>query len=391
MLCFLYTIDIGGIHMPALSLLIKPASGNCNMRCRYCFYADELDNREIRSYGKMSVDTMHTIVDKAMEYGDYECTIAFQGGEPTLAGLDFYRDLVAYVTAHENPKKLKIHYALQTNGYLINEEWAAFLGENHFLVGVSLDGLKEIHDRYRLDAAGKGTYQRVISAIRLLEKHQVEYNILTVVTAATARNGQKIYNYFKKNHFGYQQYIECLDPIGEEPGQHEYSLTPEKYGEFLKSMFDAWYLDMRSGTYVYNRYFENLMMIMAGQQPESCNMRGVCGKQWVFEADGSVYPCDFYALDQWRLGNIQENSFEEMDEKRDELGFIQWSMQQQEDCRKCRWFGLCRNGCRRNREPVTADSTNRNYFCKSYQMFFEYAYPRLAEIYQLYMAGRIRK
>ena len=377
--------------MPALSLLIKPASGNCNMRCRYCFYADELDNREIRSYGKMSVDTMHTIVDKAMEYGDYECTIAFQGGEPTLAGLDFYRDLVAYVTAHENPKKLKIHYALQTNGYLINEEWAAFLGENHFLVGVSLDGLKEIHDRYRLDTAGKGTYQRVIYAIRLLEKHQVEYNILTVVTAATARNGQKIYNYFKKNHFGYQQYIECLDPIGEEPGQHEYSLTPEKYGEFLKSMFDAWYLDMRSGTYVYNRYFENLMMIMAGQQPESCNMRGVCGKQWVFEADGSVYPCDFYALDQWRLGNIQENSFEEMDEKRDELGFIQWSMRQQEDCQKCRWFGLCRNGCRRNREPVTAEHTNRNYFCKSYQMFFEYAYPRLEEIYQLYMAGRIRK
>ena len=377
--------------MPALSLLIKPASGNCNMRCRYCFYADELDNREIRSYGKMSVDTMHTIVDKAMEYGDYECTIAFQGGEPTLAGLDFYRDLVAYVTAHEKPKKLKIHYALQTNGYLINEEWAAFLGENHFLVGVSLDGIKEIHDRYRLDAAGKGTYQRVISAIRLLEKHQVEYNILTVVTAATARNGQKIYNYFKKNHFGYQQYIECLDPIGEEPGQHEYSLTPEKYGEFLKSMFDAWYLDMRSGTYVYNRYFENLMMIMAGQQPESCNMRGVCGKQWVFEADGSVYPCDFYALDQWRLGNIQENSFEEMDEKRDGLGFIQWSMRQQEDCQKCRWFGLCRNGCRRNREPVTAEHTNRNYFCKSYQMFFEYAYPRLTEIYQLYMAGRIRK
>lgn len=377
--------------MPALSLLIKPASGNCNMRCRYCFYADELDNREIRSYGKMSVDTMHTIVDKAMEYGDYECTIAFQGGEPTLAGLDFYRDLVAYVTAHENPKKLKIHYALQTNGYLINEEWAAFLGENHFLVGVSLDGLKEIHDRYRLDAAGKGTYQRVISAIRLLEKHQVEYNILTVVTAATARNGQKIYNYFKKNHFGYQQYIECLDPIGEEPGQHEYSLTPEKYGEFLKSMFDAWYLDMRSGTYVYNRYFENLMMIMAGQQPESCNMRGVCGKQWVFEADGSVYPCDFYALDQWCLGNINKNSFEEMDQKRDELGFIQRSMRQQEDCQKCRWFGLCRNGCRRNREPVTAEHTNRNYFCKSYQMFFEYAYPRLEEIYQLYMAGRIRK
>ena len=377
--------------MPPISVLMKPSSGMCNMKCDYCFYCDETQKRIQESYGFMSEQTLKNVIRKTMLRAEGAVSYAFQGGEPTLAGLDFYRDLVAYVTAHENPKKLKIHYALQTNGYLINEEWAAFLGENHFLVGVSLDGLKEIHDRYRLDAAGKGTYQRVISAIRLLEKHQVEYNILTVVTAATARNGQKIYNYFKKNHFGYQQYIECLDPIGEEPGQHEYSLTPEKYGEFLKSMFDAWYLDMRSGTYVYNRYFENLMMIMAGQQPESCNMRGVCGKQWVFEADGSVYPCDFYALDQWRLGNIQENSFEEMDEKRDELGFIQWSMRQQEDCQKCRWFGLCRNGCRRNREPVTAESTNRNYFCKSYQMFFEYAYPRLEEIYQLYMAGRIRK
>ena len=376
--------------MPPINILIKPASSACNMACQYCFYKDVAAHREQEFEGMLSIESIEKVIQAGMEYAEHICSFAFQGGEPTLAGLDFYRQVVVLQKQYAKPG-VEIRNAIQTNGYTIDEEWAAFFAENHFLVGVSLDGLKEIHDRYRLDAAGKGTYQRVISAIRLLEKHQVEYNILTVVTAATARNGQKIYNYFKKNHFGYQQYIECLDPIGEEPGQHEYSLTPEKYGEFLKSMFDAWYLDMRSGTYVYNRYFENLMMIMAGQQPESCNMRGVCGKQWVFEADGSVYPCDFYALDQWRLGNIQENSFEEMDEKRDELGFIQWSMRQQEDCQKCRWFGLCRNGCRRNREPVTAENTNRNYFCKSYQMFFEYAYPRLEEIYQLYMAGRIRK
>lgn len=377
--------------MPALSLLIKPASGSCNMRCRYCFYADELDKRKVGSYGKMSADTIHTIVDKAMQYADYECTIAFQGGEPTLAGLDFYRELVDYVKKHENPKRLKIAYALQTNGYLIDEEWAKFFEKHHFLVGVSLDGLKELHDRYRVDAAGKGTYQKVLSAIRLLEKHHVEYNILTVVTAASARSAQKIYNYFKKNKFSYQQYIECLDPIGEDAGGHDYSLTPEKYGQFLKSMFDAWYLDMRSGTYVYNRYFENLLLMISGRPPESCNMRGVCGKQWVFEADGSTYPCDFYALDEWCLGNINRDSFERMEQRREELGFIEWSMRQTEACRSCRWFGLCRNGCRRNREPVTADSTGINYFCKSYRMFFEYAYPRLVEIYQLYVSGQIRK
>ena len=143
------------------------------MRCRYCFYADEQDKREVRSYGKMSVDTMHILVDKAMEYGDRECTIAFQGGEPTLVGLDFYKDLVAYVEAHKNPKRLKIHYAIQTNGYAVDEEWARFFAENHFLVGVSLDGTKEIHDRYRVDAEGKGTYQRILATIQLFEKYKV--------------------------------------------------------------------------------------------------------------------------------------------------------------------------------------------------------------------------
>lgn len=380
--------------MPPLSILIKPASGNCNMRCRYCFYADELNNREVASYGMMSTETMHTIVDKALEFGDKSVTFAFQGGEPTLVGLDFFKNLVDYVEEclkrlenlrkNGNKRDIQVQYAIQTNGYAIDEEWAEFLGKHHFLVGVSLDGTKELHDRYRIDTAGKGTYNRILTNIRLLEKYKVEYNILTVVTAATVRNGQKIYNFFKKNNFGFQQYIECLDPIGEVPGGREYSLTPEKYGTFLKNIFDSWYLDMKSGTYVYNRYFENLMMLLNRQMPESCNMRGICGKQWVIEADGSTYPCDFYALDEWKLGNIVTDSFEAMDQKREETGFIAWSEQVPEECKCCRWYGLCRNGCRRNCEPVTADRRGKNYFCGAYQEFFEYACPRLTEMYQIY-------
>jgi len=365
-----------------ISLLIKPASGSCNMRCKYCFYADEQENREVASYGRMSTETAHTLIDKAMEYARYSCTIAFQGGEPTLVGLDFFRDLVAYVAKHPNPHRLEIQYALQTNGYVIDEEWAQFFAENHFLVGISLDGTKELHDRYRVDAEGKGTYNRVMAAIRLFEKYHVEYNVLTVVTAATARSSQKVYRFFEKNQIGYQQYIECLDPIGEVPGGHDYSLTPERYGTFLKNLFDVWYLDLKSGKYVYNRYFENLMMILDHQPPESCNMRGECGPQWVIEADGSTYPCDFYALDEWRLGNIRTDSFEQMEEKRQELGFVQWSRQVPDECRQCKWYFLCRNGCRRHREPVTAESTGRNYFCEAYRDFFEYAYPRLVEIYR---------
>lgn len=369
--------------MPPLSLLIKPASGSCNMRCKYCFYADETQNRETALLGRMTAETLHTLVDKALAYGDGECTFAFQGGEPTLVGLDFFRDLTDYVARHPNPKRIRVHYAFQTNGYALDEAWAAWFAENHVLVGVSLDGPKEVHDRYRVDAAGKGTYNRVIASIRLLEKHHVDYNILTVVTAANARRARQLYDYFKKNGYRYQQYIECLDPIGEVPGGHDYSLTPERYEVFLKALFDAWYLDMKAGRYVYNRYFENLMMIFAGQGPESCNMRGVCGAQWVIEADGSAYPCDFYALDEWRLGNINTESFEAMEQKRADLGFIQWSTQVAEACRSCKWYALCRNGCRRNREPVTADSTGRNYFCSAYQHFFEYALPRLQEIYLL--------
>ena len=369
--------------MPPLSLLIKPASGSCNMRCKYCFYADETQNRETALMGRMSLDTMHTLVDKAMEYADGECTFAFQGGEPSLAGLPFFQDLTDYVSRHPNPKRIRIHYAFQTNGYALDEEWAKWFAGNKVLVGVSLDGPKEIHDRYRVDAAGKGTYNRVTATLRLLEKHHVDYNILTVVNAANARRAKQLYEFFKKNGFGYQQYIECLDPIGEEPGGHEYSLTPERYEVFLKSLFDAWYLDMKAGRYVYNRYFENLMMILVGHGAESCNLRGICGKQWVVEADGSIYPCDFYALDEWRLGNIREDSFEAMDRKREELGFIRWSCQVPEECRGCKWYALCRNGCRRNREPVTADSTGKNYFCSAYQGFFEYAFPRLQEIFLL--------
>lgn len=376
--------------MPPISILIKPASGSCNMNCRYCFYADEQDNREIRSYGRMSEATMCRIVDEGLAYADHECTLAFQGGEPTLIGLDFFRNLTAYVENHPNPKHIRVHYAIQTNGYELDEEWAVFLGKYHFLTGISLDGTKELHDRYRPDREGKGTYNRVMAAIRLLEKHRVDYNILTVVTAATARNSQKIYNFFRKNNIKYQQYIECLDPIGEAPGGQEYSLTPEKYETFLKGMFDAWYLDMKRGCYVYNRYFENLMMLLDGQMPESCNMRGICGKQWVIEADGSTYPCDFYALDQWLLGNINTDSLEKMEAKREELGFILWSKNLPGKCRSCEWYALCRGGCRRNREPVTAYESGKNYFCSAYRGFFEYAYPRLREIYQMTVSGMVK-
>ncbi|MDD6442197.1 MAG: anaerobic sulfatase maturase [bacterium] len=369
--------------MPPISLLIKPVSGNCNMRCSYCFYIDETQNRSTASLGNMSYATMTTLIDKALSFADLDCTFAFQGGEPTLAGLDFYQSFSSYVENHPNPKQIRIHYAFQTNGILIDEYWAEWFAQNQVLVGISLDGPKKIHDLYRLDRGQKPTFTKVMQAIDLLKSKDVSFNILTVVTSASSYKGKQIYDFFKKNNFKFQQYIECLDPLGAERGSCEYSLRPQQYERFLKDLFDAWYSDMKSGHYVYNRYFENLMMILARQNPESCNLRGFCGPQWVIEADGSVYPCDFYVLDEWKLGNILTDSFEAMELVRQKSSFIEQSKPIPEECLKCKWIMLCRNGCRRNRELMGDGTIGKNYFCSAYYNFLEYAAPKLMELYRL--------
>ena len=367
--------------MPPLSILIKPVSVSCNTNCSYCFYTDEIQNREIACTGMMSKDTMHKLVDQAFDYADFDCTFAFQGGEPTLAGLEFFEVFSSYVNNHPNPKHLNVHYAFQTNGLLIDAAWAEWFAKNQVLVGISLDGPKSIHDRYRKDHQGNGTFDRVMAAIDLLKQYKVDYNILCVVHGASAYKAKKIYEFYRKNDMNYHQYIECLDPLEAARGSFEYSLTPARYETFLKDLFDVWYEDMVSGHYVYNRYFENLMMILIGQGPESCNMRGFCGPQWVIEADGSVYPCDFYVLDEWKLGNILNDSLKDMEIVRQKSGFIDQSKPIPEECRSCKWLMLCRNGCRRNRGINGMQVDGKNYFCTAYKGFLEYASPRFMVLY----------
>jgi uncharacterized protein len=365
--------------MPPINMMIKPASGNCNMRCTYCFYADETKNRETKSYGIMSLDTLEKIVERTLSFADADCTFVFQGGEPTLAGLDFFKQLMALEEKY-NIKKIKVHNSIQTNGYAIDDNWAAFFAEKHFLVGLSLDGPKELHDSHRIDFKEEGTYKRIMHTTQLFDKYHVEYNILTVVTAQTAKKIEKTYNFFKKNHFAYQQYIPCLDPLGEKRGGRDYSLTPEAYQKFLCTLFDIWYNDSIRGEQIYIRYFDNLLQMLKGYYPESCGMLGVCGKQFVAEADGSVYPCDFYALDEWKLGNLVTDSFEQIEKVREQLKFIEISQYIDKDCKKCKWGSLCRGGCRRDREPMNQGFLSKNYFCTAYYNFFEYAVPRLQYI-----------
>lgn len=306
------------------------------------------------------------------------CSIAFQGGEPTLCGLDFYKKMIEYARKY-NRRGIPLTFAFQTNGTNLTEEWCHFFKENHFLVGISLDGTRENHDRYRHFRNGEGTFEQVREACKMLEKYGVDYNILTVVHRQTAEQIPQIYQYYKKKNLNYQQYIMCLDPLDEEPGQMEYSLVPEKFGQFMTELFDCWYEDWKRGTPPYIRQFDNYIGILQGYPPEACDQRGNCGIQYVVEADGGVYPCDFYVLDEYCLGNVNENTIAQMDQKRTEIGFLERSMRLSQECRACPYLMLCRSGCQRCRTEGT-DHTYQNYFCKGYKQFFEACLPRMKEM-----------
>lgn len=358
--------------MPPISLLIKPASSACNMRCRYCFYNAIAENRENAFEGMMTLETLEDIVKEALEAAEEFCSFAFQGGEPTLRGLDFYRTLVELVNKY-NHKRLTIHYAIQTNGIAIDNEWAAFLAENAFLVGLSLDGPEEIHNLNRKMQNNDVSYNKVIKAARIMTKHKVEFNILCVVTGRGAKRINKTYNFFKKQGFRYLQFIPCLEPLELQRGSSDFHLSIEEFTNYLITLFDLWYNDFIKGEYISIRHIDNLIHIIMGHPAELCSMNGHCSIQYVVEGDGGVYPCDFYVYDKWRLGTIGKDSLFDMKNNSIAEEFIKDSLIIPDKCRSCTHFLICRNGCRRDRDT----EEKINYYCEAWKSFFDYALPKI--------------
>ncbi len=374
--------------MPAISVLVKPASGLCNMHCDYCFYCDETSKREQASYGLMTEETLKQVIRKTLTRAEGMYSLAFQGGEPTLCGLPFFERAVEYVEQY-NRNHVRVQLALQTNGYAITREWAEFFAKHHFLLGVSVDGTAALHNEYRHGNDGGDSFARAMETIRLFEECGVEYNILTVIHKHTAAHIKDIYAAYRKCGWNYMQFITCLDPLGEPRGQKPWSLLPEEYGRFLIDLFDLWYADVRNHDAPYVRQFENYIGILAGYPPESCEQRGTCGIQYVVEADGGVYPCDFYVLDEWRLGNFNSDRVPQIDEMRTKTGFVERSSRHPKECTDCRWHALCRNGCYRSRREAGMEPAGQNDFCAGYRMFFEACYDRMAEITKTVRPGGV--
>ena len=362
--------------MRSVTFLIKPASSLCDMRCRYCFYHDISDIREVKSMGIMSEDTAQALIRAAFAAVEPDGFVqfTFQGGEPTLAGLDFFRRFMDLESRYRT-KDVTAGHAIQTNGLHLNEEWAAFLKKHNFLVGVSIDGNQAIHDAYRVDAAGKGTWDRATGALALLDRYGVEANILCVVSSTVAKNPQKVYTSLRTLGDHPMQFIPCLDPMAAQRGSEKYSLKPEAYGRFLCGLFDCWYRDWKAGDYISVRTFEDYLRILMRMSPSTCAASGACGSYLVVEGDGSLYPCDFYVLDEWKSGNIQEMSVEEAFASAASVRFVREGSLRPEGCGTCPYFPICRGGCRRDwTEP------RRNYYCGSFKAFFAYSLPRLREM-----------
>ncbi|MDP3387043.1 MAG: anaerobic sulfatase maturase [Eubacteriales bacterium] len=370
--------------MRNLSVLIKPMSGMCNLNCDYCFYQDEIRNRSEGNYAMMNDETMKAIVQKAFHHSKGgKISFCFQGGEPMLAGVEYYKKFVALVRAGVEKNQI-IDYSIQTNGTILNEDWINFFKENQFLVGVSLDGELSQHDYFRKYINGEGSFVDVMKTIDLMMKNDIPVNALAVITNQNVSRARQTYDFLKCHNLTFMQFIPVIDSFRQShqgKGLRRFSISPKEYEGFLKNLFDAWYKDIMDEKTVSIRLFENVLMMMMGYEPESCDMKGHCSIQYVIESNGNVYPCDFYCLDEYRIGNINQDSFEDLSKAVKGMLFVKESYNQAQVCVSCKWRVLCRGGCRRYREMAgVQNGTNLFKYCQSYRKFFEYSYPRFNEI-----------
>ena len=357
--------------MPPLTVMIKPVSGACNMRCAYCFYTDVMARRDTAIYPRMTLETLEAVVRSAFRCADGAVSFAFQGGEPTLAGVSFFEALVRFEKTY-NTRGIRVTNALQTNGFALSDALIALLARERFLVGVSLDGTAALHDRLRVDRQGAPTCDRVLENIRRLQAAGVEFNILCVVNDWVAREPARVFQALAP--YGFIQFIPCLDAL--DGSRLPWSLTPERYLDFLRTAFDLYCAAFEAGRPVSVRNFDNYIGMLLGLPPENCAMGGTCGRYFLVEGDGGVYPCDFYVLDEWRVGNINETPFSRLGKSPRMEAFVAASLPVPEKCRSCRWFRLCRNGCKRERDP----ETGLNRWCECTRAFLEYSYPRMLKM-----------
>lgn len=381
-------------------IMTKPIGPICNLDCKYCFYLEKESLYPETRHWAMSRDILEPYIQQYIEAQPaVEAHFAWQGGEPTLLGVDFFRTVVELQKQHAAGKT--IHNALQTNGTLINDEWGEFLAQNNFLVGVSIDGPRELHDFYRVDKGQASTFDRVMRGIAKLKEHKVEFNTLTVVNRHNSQYPIEIYRFLKQIGSQFLQFIPVVERRTTEPNGDdlvliqptfqrraevtEWSVEPEAYGAFLVKVFDEWVKGDVGRIFV--QIFDVALESWLGMDASLCIFRRTCGSALAMEHNGDVYSCDHFVYPEYKLGNIAQTALEELvsssrqktfgDAKRDSLPRM---------CRECEVRFACNGECPKHRFLKTPDGEpGLNYLCAGYKRFFKHIDP-----YMQFMASELK-
>jgi len=352
-----------------LQLLIKPAGADCNMSCRYCFYRRAGELYSESGPHRMSGEVLESLVRRYLRLQLSQSVFCWQGGEPTLMGLDFYRRAVALMQRYGSAGQ-PVSNAFQTNGLLLDREWCAFFREYRFLVGLSLDGPRELHDAYRT-AGGSGSYENVVRSLCLLQNEGVEFNILAVVSDVTAGHAERVYRHCRDLGVSHMQFIPCVESDPATGAPAEFSVTPEAYADFLCALFDLWLPEAKDCVSI--RLFDGLVRRELEGKTGLCYLDGDCGTAPVIEHNGDVYPCDFFVQPEWRLGNIRTMPLDKLMRRSRLRAFRAARRRLPEGCDECRWADLCRGGCLKDRQRISQGFDAPTYFCLAYQRFLEHA------------------
>jgi len=348
--------------------LVKPSGPDCNLACEYCFYLEKEELFGKQSH-RMSEEILEEMIKQAAEQSEGRFNFGWQGGEPTLMGLDFYKKAVELQKKYGDPNKFG--NSLQTNGILLDEEWAEFLKENRFLVGLSIDGEKHIHDKYRLNKNNEGSWEKVKSVAEMLMAKGVLVNSLSVVNDYSVNYPEETYEFLKSLGFNHMQFIPIVE--SGDDGAAPYSTSAEKYGQFLCKIFDCWKADFKDGQPTTSiRMFDAIFHKYVGMEAPECTLHEECGIYTVVEHNGDVFSCDFFVEPEWKLGNIMDNNIIEMlnSEKQDKFGKLK--KQLPSECLNCQWLNYCHGGCTKDRIRDPRDK-NMTHFCEAYKMFYKHA------------------
>lgn len=371
----------------AFNIMLKPAGSLCNLDCQYCYYLDKTEiygGREPRMTGEM----LETVIREYIAANDVpEVTFNWHGGEPLILGLDFYRKAIELEKKYAGDKT--VHNTIQTNGTLLNAQWADFFRDNDFLVGISLDGPKDIHDKYRRDKGGAPTFDRVLRGLQYLRDHDVQFNTLSTVNKVSEGRGQEVYLFLKSVGSRYMQFMPVVehvmyhkaarpfivDPATDGARLASWSVSSQGFGKFMCDIFDYWVRNDVGQYYV--GLFDATLANWCGVPPGTCVYGRTCGGNAVIEHNGDLYPCDHFVYPKYLLGNIRTQSIHSMMESTAQVRFgIDKRNSLPSKCFRCKYLFACNGECPKHRFNRTENGdTGLNALCEGYYKFYDHVAP----------------